>query len=93
MRAIIGCRKYVVTGIGHHRDHVLADDVADYVAATPTAAAVYVAERAMKSREALEGRELATNEQARRYMQAVIALLAFATGLLALLGYLMLQNV
>ncbi len=43
LRAIIGCSKYLVTGIGHHRDHVLADDVADYVVATPTAAAIHVA--------------------------------------------------
>ena len=43
LRAIIGCSKYLVTGIGHHEDHVLADDVADYVVATPTAAAIHVA--------------------------------------------------
>jgi len=43
LRAILGCSKYLVTGIGHHRDHVLADDVADYVVATPTAAAIHVA--------------------------------------------------
>ncbi len=49
LRAIIGCRKYVVTGIGHHRDHVLADDVADYVVATPTAAAIYVAKLCMNA--------------------------------------------
>lgn len=43
VRAISGSRKYILTGIGHHRDHTLADDVADYVAATPTAAATYLA--------------------------------------------------
>ena len=54
LRAIIGCSKFVVTGIGHHRDHVLADDVADYVVATPTAAAVYVANLCLKAEVATE---------------------------------------
>lgn len=52
LRAIIGCSTYLVTGIGHHRDHVLADDVADYVVATPTAAAIYVAKLCLKSESA-----------------------------------------
>lgn len=55
LRAIIGCSKFVVTGIGHHRDHVLADDVSDYVVATPTAAAVYLANLRMTSTLPLEG--------------------------------------
>lgn len=50
LRAILGCSKYLVTGIGHHRDHVLADDVADHVVATPTAAAVYVADLCVRSK-------------------------------------------
>ena len=49
LRAIIGCSTFVVTGIGHHRDHVLADDVADHVVATPTAAAFYVADLCLQS--------------------------------------------
>ena len=92
LRAIIGCSKYIVTGIGHHRDHVLADDVADYVAATPTAAAVYVAELAMKSPDLEDRRVLPTPEQARHYRRAIIALLIIAASLLALLGYVLLQN-
>ena len=93
LRATIGCSKFVVTGIGHHRDHVLADDVADYVAATPTAAAVYVAELAVRSTDLRDRRALATPEQARRYQEAIIALLIAAAGMLALLGYALLQNV
>ena len=42
-RAILRCGKYVITGIGHHLDRTLADDVADHAAATPTAAAHYIA--------------------------------------------------
>ena len=38
-RAIAGSPIPVVTAIGHRGDHHVADDVADYEAATPTAAA------------------------------------------------------
>ena len=43
--AICRCETFVVTGIGHHRDQTLADNVADQSAATPTAAANYLANR------------------------------------------------
>lgn len=49
LRAIAGSAKFIVTGIGHQRDHCLADDFADYVAATPTAAATYLAELCQRS--------------------------------------------
>ena len=49
LRAIALCPKYIVTGIGHQRDHCLADDLADYVAATPTAAATYLAQLCLDS--------------------------------------------
>lgn len=93
LRAIISCGKYLVTGIGHHRDHVLADDVADYAVATPTAAAVYVAELAMRSTESQDLRKQAASEQTRRYKRAIIALLIVAAGSLALHGYFLLQNI
>ena len=48
--ALIRCNTYVVTGIGHHRDSTLADDVADYAASTPTAAAHYLAELCLRER-------------------------------------------
>ncbi len=44
LRAIAASGKYILTGIGHHRDHTLADDVSDFVASTPTAAAHHLAE-------------------------------------------------
>ena len=56
-RAIIRCRAYVVTGIGHHKDSALADDVADHAASTPTAAAHHLAGlclRALAPRPVLE---------------------------------------
>ena len=43
VRAIISCDTFFVTGIGHHRDSTLADEVADYVTSTPTATAHYLA--------------------------------------------------
>lgn len=43
-RALAQCNTYIVTGIGHHKDSTLADDVADYAASTPTAVAHYLAE-------------------------------------------------
>ena len=49
LRAIALCPKYIVAGIGHQRDHCLADDLADYVAATPTAAATYLAQLCLDS--------------------------------------------
>ncbi len=41
--AICRSKTPVVTGIGHQRDHTLADEVADYKAITPTAVASYLA--------------------------------------------------
>jgi exodeoxyribonuclease VII large subunit len=41
--AICRCAIPVITGIGHQRDHTLADEVADYKAITPTAVASYLA--------------------------------------------------
>ncbi|MCY3866648.1 MAG: exodeoxyribonuclease VII large subunit [Chloroflexi bacterium] len=48
-RAVLECKTYIVTGIGHHRDSTLADEMADYAASTPTAAAHYIADLCLKS--------------------------------------------
>ena len=42
-RTIARSQKYIVTGIGHHKDSTLADQVADYCASTPTSVANYIA--------------------------------------------------
>lgn len=46
--AVIRSQTFVVTGIGHHRDSTLADDVADYAASTPTAVAHYLAKLCLR---------------------------------------------
>ena len=48
-RAVIQCDTYTLTGIGHHRDSTLIDDLADYAASTPTAAAHFIAELCLRS--------------------------------------------
>ena len=48
-RALIQCDTFTLTGIGHHRDNTLADEVADFAASTPTAAAHFIAERCLRS--------------------------------------------
>lgn len=53
VRAILRSRHPVITAIGHARDHHLADDVADLVVATPTAAAEQIAGEWMRARERL----------------------------------------
>ena len=50
-RAMIQSETYIVTGIGHHKDATLADNVADYTAATPTAAAYYLAKICLEANE------------------------------------------
>ncbi len=48
-QAVIRCDTFIVTGIGHHKDSTLADDVADYAASTPTAVAHYLADLCLRS--------------------------------------------
>jgi len=52
--AISECPKPVVTGIGHTADHVRADRVAAVACPTPTAAAVFVVQRAEERKERKE---------------------------------------
>ena len=46
-RAIIRCNTYLITGIGHHKDSTLADQLADYAASTPTAVAHFLADQCL----------------------------------------------
>ena len=79
-RAIIECDTYVVTGIGHHRDHTLADDVADYVVSTPTAAATYLAGVCLKAQS-----ESGTAGRSRTIWLVVFALLVLVLAVFALM--------
>ena len=92
LRAIIGCSKFVITGIGHHRDHVLADVVADYVVATPTAAASYVANLCLKSQDTQAHRNTSAPRKTRRSYLAFFIILVVAAGTIVLLANALLQN-
>ena len=98
LRAISRSQKYIVTGIGHHRDHTLADDVADYVAATPTAAAMYLAELCLGSLPRADSKPNKKPAQSdanlsRRYKMLVLALLLLAIAAVAFLRFAILQTV
>lgn len=85
LRAIVDCRKFVVTGIGHHRDRVLADEVADYVASTPTATATYLADLCL--------RQPLSPARSRRYALIVFILAILAVGSLTMPAYTLLRTV
>lgn len=67
--AICRCPIPVVTGIGHQRDHTLADEVADYEAITPTAIASYLARF---KPEAIPPQTTAPNNRALYFAMGVI---------------------
>lgn len=68
VRAIAECPIPVVTGIGHDRDESLADLVADFQAATPTAAAIAI----VPDLEDLADEHAARVERLRSAMQRVL---------------------
>ena len=51
-RAIIQAETFIITGIGHHKDATLADDVADIAASTPTAVAHRLAQMSLPAANA-----------------------------------------
>ena len=53
-RAIIQAKTFIITGIGHHKDATLADDVADMVVATPTEAAYRLAQISLQAANAAQ---------------------------------------
>jgi len=67
-RAIVACRRPVISAIGHETDYTIADFVSDMRAATPTAAAEFVA----REREALLVRIAADESRLRRGLLRVV---------------------
>lgn len=53
-RAIIQAKTFIITGIGHHKDATLADDVADIAVATPTEAAHRLAQISLQAANAAQ---------------------------------------
>ena len=65
-RAIIQAKTYIITGIGHHKDATLADDVADIAVATPTEAAHRLAKISSPAANAAAAPITATDEEAEK---------------------------
>lgn len=72
--AICRCNVPVITGIGHQRDHTLADEVADYKAITPTAVASFLARIKLPE----ETKPIATPSNRMLYMAIGIIVVAAA---------------
>lgn len=65
-RAIIQAKTYIITGIGHHKDATLADDVADIAAATPTAVAYRLAKISLQAANAAAAPITTADEEAEK---------------------------
>ena len=72
---VIRCNTYIVTGIGHHKDGTLADDVADYAASTPTAVAHYLADLCLREPPA----KAETAPRASKVLIGILLILAVAS--------------
>lgn len=89
-RAIISCNTYIVTGIGHHKDSTLTDDMADYAASTPTAVAHYLADLCLRSKPpetmtAPREQQLPAASPSRASSVLIVILLALAVASVAFL--------
>lgn len=63
-RAIIQAETFIITGIGHHKDATLADDVADIAASTPTAVAHRLAQISLQAANVVQTKT--TDEEAEK---------------------------
>lgn len=75
-RAIIQAETFIITGIGHHKDATLADDVADIADATPTAVAYRLAQISLQAANAARTKPTAspmktTDEEAEKAENSV----------------------
>lgn len=78
-RAVCECSTFIVSGIGHHKDSTLTDEMADYAASTPTAVAIYMADLCQRSEPPkVEQRRYPANRSARPSTALAIILLAVA---------------
>lgn len=73
-RAIATSPKYIVTGIGHHKDSTLADMVSDYSASTPTSVAHYIANLCFQAQSPQENNS--ASKQSPDYVNLLIGIVA-----------------
>ncbi|MCY4145210.1 MAG: hypothetical protein OXF90_01960, partial [Chloroflexi bacterium] len=87
------CQTFVVTGIGHHRDQTLSDQVADHAAATPTAAAHFLASRCLsaESNFSPEAPDNAQSTKSNKVLRVIVAVVVVIVVTIAALGIILLR--
>ncbi|MCY4464235.1 MAG: exodeoxyribonuclease VII large subunit [Chloroflexi bacterium] len=96
-QAISQCQTFLVTGIGHHRDQTLSDQVADHAASTPTAAAHFLARHCLSAASDLQPKTpsravaAASDLQPKTSNRAVAALVIVAAVIVIVLGIILLR--
>jgi exodeoxyribonuclease VII large subunit len=86
-RAIAQSPKHIVTGIGHHKDSTLADQVADYSASTPTSVANYIANLCFQSQATPDEPSPKQSETTMIIVMAIVALMFVVIVVLLLLNF------
>ena len=85
-RTIAKSPKYIITGIGHHKDSTLADQVSDYAASTPTSVANYIAKLCLQSKSPMEN-SIEASSTYNIILMVVIAVMFIIIVLLLLLNF------
>ena len=84
-RAVSECKTFIVAGIGHHKDSTLTDEVADYAASTPTAAAHYIANLCLRLKPPITRQHHYPAERSSRPSN-LLAIILLAVAIASLLG-------
>lgn len=82
--AVAQCNTYVVTGIGHHKDSTLADEMADYAASTPTAVAHYLADLCLRKLPST-ARQHRQSDASRSRSSAILIMTLLAAAVIAVI--------
>ncbi|MDE2855532.1 MAG: exodeoxyribonuclease VII large subunit [Chloroflexota bacterium] len=84
-RAVSECKTFIVAGIGHHKDSTLTDEVANYAASTPTAAAHYIANLCLRLKPPITRQRHYPAERSSRPSN-LLAIILLAVAIASLLG-------